>query len=337
MARPEWMGPPEGWLPGVVPLQLELCRTPDLVVVLRAVEAYPTGAWFGLMIMSRTGYAGRLPMFMAPHAAPEAALRLGVQLADGRRAALGERLGHLMAHGQPPDGPVLTFAGGGGGSHHQMDLGLWLWPLPPRGDLTLGILWPDQGVSETLHVLDATAIVDAAARAEHLWDPAPVDPRGPMGRMGGTAAFGGSGIVGVAVATSEPAPPPDPDRPPDVTGTPPPDRDAAVAAIVAAFRHVHGGAPTEDAVTGIDDGADLVPAFLALRERATRFPRSVTTLDVVEFVDADHAVVHWSVHRVTPTPQQLASRLVRTADGWRLRRASVLQVLRLAGVPAPPD
>jgi hypothetical protein len=59
--------------------------------------------------------------------------------------------------------------------------------------------------------------------------------------------------------------------------------------------------------------------------------------EVAVFLDADHAVLRWVVHGTTPTPRRLDARLVRTPDGWRIRRASVLHVFRLAGVPAPPE
>jgi hypothetical protein len=143
--------------------------------------------------------------------------------------------------------------------------------------------------------------------------------------------------TGVAVRASEPPDPPDPDRPPSVTGEGPTDLAAEAAEVIAAFRRVHGTGSVEEAAAGVDDGADLVDAFTALRDRAARFPPSVVVVDAVHFLDADHAVLRWVVHGTTPTPRRFDARLVRTPDGWRIRRASVLHVFRLAGVPAPPE
>jgi hypothetical protein len=330
--QPEWLGPGPGDLPGFVPIQATLWRDGEVAVVVRGIEAYRTGVSFELSVMVRQGPLEHLGMMMARHADPAGALRIGVALADGRRASIDDQFHHPLAFGEPPPGPVLMFRGSQSQGLNRMDVQLWLWPLPPPGELTLGVVWRSRGIPETLHVLDAAVIREAAGRAEHLWDPIPGDPF--SGRMG----FGGGAVMGVATAVAQPPPePPDPDRPPAVSGEGPADLVAEASSVVVAFRRVHGTGPIEEAAAGVDDGADLVESFAALRERATRFAESVVVVEAVHFLDADHAVLRWVVHGTTPMPRRLDARLVRTPDGWRIRRASVLHVFRLAGVPAPPD
>jgi hypothetical protein len=88
--------------------------------------------------------------------------RFGVGFADGRRAVVGPVMG-------PSEGaPVLMFRGGGG-SEWRWTGQLWLWPLPPAGELTFAFAWPHVGVPETTATTDATPLVAAASHATELW------------------------------------------------------------------------------------------------------------------------------------------------------------------------
>jgi hypothetical protein len=325
---PEWFGPGDGDLPGFVPVRVVLWRGPDVVIVLRDLEAYRTGVAMSLTVLSRDGAIDPMAWHQSMLGGAEGYLRIGVGFSDGRRTAIDDRAGRSWSPTEPPDGPILMPRGGSGGGGNRFDMGLWLWPLPPPGDLTVAVAWDQQGVPETLHVLDADVILEASRRAEHLWDPVPPDPRRWMTR--------GMAATSMAIAMRA-EPPPDPDAPPEVTGALPADRDDAVTAIVEAFRRVFRGGTPEEKVAAVDDGDDLLDAFTATGPNTRRFPDTINTLDVVAFVDADHAVVRWSVHGATPTPYRIESRMVRTPGGWRVRRASALHVLRLSGVPTPPD
>jgi hypothetical protein len=325
---PEWLGPRDGELPGFVPIRVVLWRDGDIVIVLRDIEAYRTGVAFGLTIHGREPLMDPIGFQVMAGAGGVGELRIGVGFSDGRRTATGDRAGLAWDPTTPPDGSILIPRGGGGGGH-RWDMGMWLWPLPPPGELVVAVQWDERGVPETLHTLDAGVVLEAAARAEHLWDPSP----GPPGR----AWERGTTMAIRTAHRMPPPPPPDPDAPPEITGDVPPDRDDAVAGVLDAYQRAFRGDSAADAVGAIDDGSDLRDAIAARAQANDRFPPTTVTTDVVAFVDHDHAVLRWSVHGATPTPFRIESRFVRTGDGWKARRASVLHVLRLAGVPTPPD
>ncbi len=90
---------------------------------------------------------------------PEGFLRVGIELANGRRISNLQDRRHLW--GQPdqePEGPVLMQSGGGGGSagsgHVTMNPAYWLWPLPPSGTLHLFVEWPSLGIALSSADLD---------------------------------------------------------------------------------------------------------------------------------------------------------------------------------------
>jgi hypothetical protein len=324
------MGPGDGELPGFVPLRLVLWRDDELVIVLRDVEAHRTGVVFGITLLHRRGSIDPFSFHAAMGGASTDSLRLGVGFADGRRTSIEDQVGRMWNPLEPPDGPLLMFRGGSGGGGNRFEMRLWLWPLPPPGDLTLALEWSSRGVPETIHVIDAQTILDAAERAEHLWDPEPPDPRswGRRGRVGGVSV-----VHAVARAAPEP---PDPNRSPEVAGDGPADRSEAAAEIERAFRTFHGDDP-DLAVAVVEDGADLLDARRRLPEFTQRWTHTVTALDTIVFEDADRAILRSSVHGVALNPFKIDARFVRTADGWRMTRASALHVLRLAGLQVPPE
>jgi hypothetical protein len=60
--------------------------------------------------------------------------------------------------------------GGGGGSNTHYEHSFFLWPLPGPGTLTLVCEWATVGISETVVELDMQPILDAARRAQTIWD-----------------------------------------------------------------------------------------------------------------------------------------------------------------------
>jgi len=171
--RPDWTSPPEDVLPAVIAVDRVLARSDRAVVALSAVRAFPTGVAFGLAVWVR-GYddddwAG-MPRGVFPgRRVTEYTFRFGVELADGRRASNLVR--PHCDDAQDPDGPVLIFSGGAsGGPEGQVQFDLWLWPLPPPGRLRVVCEWPAYDIAETSVELDATELVDAAARARPVWD-----------------------------------------------------------------------------------------------------------------------------------------------------------------------
>ncbi|MBD0735420.1 hypothetical protein [Streptomyces sp. CBMA29] len=170
---------PEHVLPASAPGEVIVVRTADAAVWLGSVRAYPNGFACAVRVVRREAGAGagRTPGPFAAryrHADPFEAedrntgLRLGIEYADGRRAATGQGL--PMWFQGPRDEDLLRIqAGGGGGNALCWDQDLWISPLPPDGPVTLVGTWPDIGVDEQRAGLDGTAIRAAAARALELW------------------------------------------------------------------------------------------------------------------------------------------------------------------------
>ena len=109
-------------------------------------------------------------------------LRFGVEFADGRKATnVGMRLPpegastllvSAKSSGDKPASRVLWQRGGGGnGTRYSQTF--WLWPLPPQGPLAFVCEWPAEEVEVSRAEIDATPILEAAARALIFWTSKP--------------------------------------------------------------------------------------------------------------------------------------------------------------------
>lgn len=118
--------------------------------------------------------------FGHPHSArtverrPFKALLFGVQLADGTKARTGSMPGFGFPAGMdsPPEPPVLSLQGNGGSGGDDEMAGkgsLWLWPLPPAGELRLVAQWAELGMQESFIVLDGGQLREAAAGVQQFW------------------------------------------------------------------------------------------------------------------------------------------------------------------------
>jgi len=151
--QPEWFGPPDNVLGVVVPLDVTLARTSELALAVRGAVAYPTGIEFDVCLLLREPMQDPFDWhpFHRPREGselPPEILRLGVQFADGAKATnLGMPFFPQGPDERPP-GPILMPRGGGGGGR-RWDVSFWLWPLPPRGELTLVCEWPVRAVELT--------------------------------------------------------------------------------------------------------------------------------------------------------------------------------------------
>lgn len=160
--QPPWVPPHSGKVGGFVPLRLELARTAEHVVLLGAMSAHPEGVELSLQTRTR---GARFMLRRMPDEG-DGAMRFGVSFADGRSTEQGR----WPSDDDAGDGPILYPAGGsGGGDVYRQSL--WLWPLPPPGPLTFHLLWEDAGIAETSTSVDAAVFIEAAARAETLWEP----------------------------------------------------------------------------------------------------------------------------------------------------------------------
>jgi hypothetical protein len=108
----------------------------------------------------------------------------GVGFADGRKAMLGRLFPPNLE--EDPDGPVLMPRGGGAGGE-EWRMGMWLWPLPPSGPLTVVTSWAERDQNERAVTIDAAELVEASEHAEQLWV---VDENAVHGAMGGGYSVG---------------------------------------------------------------------------------------------------------------------------------------------------
>jgi hypothetical protein len=184
---PPWAGAHPHELPKVVHIGRYLHRTGTFVMAVELAKAHSTGCSFDLTWTLRRGeeddeaWAGLNGAFFGhPHSRqavdrrPFAALLFGVQLADGSKARADSTLHarYPPGAGEQPDPPVLILRGNGGeGGDDEMSgkASLWLWPLPPAGDLRLVAQWAELGVPESSITIDGGQLRDAAAGAQPFW------------------------------------------------------------------------------------------------------------------------------------------------------------------------
>jgi hypothetical protein len=150
------------------------------VIVLRHVDVYATGCLFtlGLSIrrppdLGQRAWWGRFERLSSRHAWGASdptgdGPRYGVRLPDGTRLrTIDVDAGHERF--AEPSGPVLQLdeLGGGGDDHGaETEHQLWLWPLPPAGDVDLVVAWPAVDIGPTQLTLDGARLGARAADAE---------------------------------------------------------------------------------------------------------------------------------------------------------------------------
>ena len=177
--QPVWLGPPDNVIAAASALAIVLARTDDVALGITGLVAFPTG--FNLRLSLRR----RVPSPLGPawgdpfhHQHPTSStlapdvLRFGIQFSDGRKATTLDGFPNRDPHrpGELPSGPVLIHRGGSGGSGHAFDHDYWVWPLPPAGPLAFVCEWPAEGIALTRIEIDAGAILEAATRANVLWN-----------------------------------------------------------------------------------------------------------------------------------------------------------------------
>lgn len=156
-----------------------------MVVALRSGDVYSTGCSFSLSWLFRRGdqtdedWSSLQHLFfhpgmgIRPGRGQHSGLMFGVQFPDGSRASTGSQGPHgLMDIGQQPTPPVLALNNSGGSGADDEFLGkgrLWMWPLPPAGDLRLVAQWLDLGMEETSITVDGGQLRDATTGAQQFW------------------------------------------------------------------------------------------------------------------------------------------------------------------------
>jgi hypothetical protein len=171
---PRWDRPSEGTLGASVAITEILGRTDDLVVAIDHVTAYPNGFSFDLVILASPLVRHERPM-MRVMLTRQQVPRVGFEYSDGTRVTneggpiMGPRAMLEKDDQGVPTRPVLLMAGGGGGGNSQWAMRHWCYGLPTPGELKVYFEFEPSGMPETMTVLDADAIRQAAARAVVIW------------------------------------------------------------------------------------------------------------------------------------------------------------------------
>jgi hypothetical protein len=171
---PPWSGPPNGVLPGVLPLEIVLAANDQAAVFIGRCGVYPVGFELEVRVLLAGGDKSELePSLNGVYRRPgrsssyESMLRFGLEFPDGGRVTnVG---GRRRSHGPgEPDGPVLSGqGGGGGGGRWRQDF--WVWPLPVSGMLGFVCEWPAAGIAMSRVDIDAALFQTAAARSQILF------------------------------------------------------------------------------------------------------------------------------------------------------------------------
>ena len=182
---PPWAGAPAHELPVAVNLGRFLHLTPTVAMTLKSADVYSTGCLFNVGWLFRRGeqdedaWSDLHHAFFQPgmghrHGSTQNNnLMFGVEFPDGSRASTAHQpIPGFMEPAVEPEPPVLALHGGGGSGGDDELSGsgtLWLWPLPPAGDLRLVAQWTQFDLAETSVMLDGGALRDAAAGVQRFF------------------------------------------------------------------------------------------------------------------------------------------------------------------------
>jgi hypothetical protein len=180
ISLPARFGPPEGWvLPTVLPSVRVLGSSSNARIALVGLRCWPESVSLDVALMVRRG--PRVERANGRTQRQEWAFRFGVQFSDGRRVIAIDHpprvnTVHTNSNGngsKPADEDTVLRVGGGSGGRFHRKLEFHLWPVPPKGRLTLVADWPFEGIPETRTELDAGEIRSASARAVVIWPDLP--------------------------------------------------------------------------------------------------------------------------------------------------------------------
>jgi hypothetical protein len=147
-------------------------RTDRAVVTLERAEVHAGGLVLQFrIVVDVSGLAPRqekqarravdgYPKAAAPDSTGRGRLTVTLGFSDGRTAPFSDDTGAL-----PRSGPAVTdfrTSSYPEGPAEVAEEGLWAWPLPPAGPLTVTVEWPAAGIPAASITLDATAFRSAA-------------------------------------------------------------------------------------------------------------------------------------------------------------------------------
>lgn len=170
------MGPPRDVVPAVVPLEKVVASTDEVAVYLSGFWVYPAGFEFEALAVGRDEESGLDPFsFDHSYAAektgeiPLQQLRLGFEFGDGSKVTNTSGQFDWEWVGNRPAAPIMSGSRGQSGEGRWSET-FWVWPLPPAGSLTFVCEWPAAEIPLTRSGLDAAAIIEAASRAQRLFE-----------------------------------------------------------------------------------------------------------------------------------------------------------------------
>jgi hypothetical protein len=131
----------------------------------------------------------------------------------------------------------------------------------------------------------------------------------------------------------------DPVEPVIVSGRLPDDPPAATAQILAAFNDALVLSDDRRTVPNVEGGASLGPCLKEAQERHADLRRKdhTVTIDDVEFVDEEHAIVMFAVSLAGRPRTTLRGAALLIDDAWKMARGTFCELMGLAGVECPPD
>ena len=176
---PRWMDPP-AVVPGQLGDVLLLAHTDVAAVAVVGLAGYPTGFEFTLRLLlhREKPFGRRVEPSMEMHRwrghsdPPSDFPRLSVQFADGTLISNLDRLPYDQPDVEPAK-PLLVETPRGISGAQRTDLAYWVWRLPPPGPVTFTCRWPACRIDNARAHIDASRILDAAARSIDPW---PGDP-----------------------------------------------------------------------------------------------------------------------------------------------------------------
>ena len=169
---------PRTLIPGATLLTVRWQTPPGLLLGLDSFRAWPDGLSFYFVLAAlavtlpgdgaRVFENGLTVEWRQPGPPPPECVCFSVTFSDGTV------ISSFDGYGTNPRG-VLDIRGGGGFSGPRSawvraELGWWLSPLPPPGELVLAVEWPFVALAHTEARVDAGVLREAASRARPLSD-----------------------------------------------------------------------------------------------------------------------------------------------------------------------
>jgi hypothetical protein len=166
---PTWLRPPDGMVPGIIPVELLVAHTVTHAVLVTDLRAYPTGLEFVLTVTPRPGQPDQHRHDPdRPHRLAYHDLWLELRFANGQTVSNDPRRWPRTFETEQPYPPFLYYHGASGSERGWLSRH-WLWGLPPPGPLAFVCAWPD-GLLPTSRVeIDAGLVLEAADRAAPVW------------------------------------------------------------------------------------------------------------------------------------------------------------------------